>query len=333
MKLYKDLSKEEKTGLLRVMLTSRYYEERVEEMNSNGYIHGTIHLAIGQEANHAGVSSALRDDDWIIGTHRGHGHYIAKGGDPLAMLAEIAGLSFGTSAGLSGSMRLFDLEHHNIGGSAIVGGSLPLAVGMAKALKHEGSDSIVTAFLGDGAMNQGMSMESFNLAEVWEAPVLFYCENNHYAISSKTEDYTAALSLKDRARSFGIRCEAVDGNDVTAVYDCVARASEYVREEKRPFFIESSTYRWKGHSRSDRDLIRSEEEINYWKSRCPIVRYENYLTDNGIMTGKEISDMQEEILSKSRKDMEKCLNSMKDVTDFATAYAYSKGNGGTSCQG
>lgn len=329
MKTYDALTAAEKIGLLKTMYTSRFFEEQAEKLNEEGYVHGTLHLAIGQEANHAGVSAALNSDDWIIGTHRGHGHYIGKGGSPEAMLAEICGLADGIGKGLCGSMHFTDLANHNMGTSAIVGGSLPLAVGMAMALKYKEHANIVTAFMGDGAINQGMSMEAFNLASVWGAPVLFYCENNGYAISSRAEKFIAAEHIYQRAESFLIKSARIDGNDVTAVFDAVSAAAEYIRREKKPYFIQADTCRWRGHSRTDSCEYRSRAEEESYRGSCPIARYESRLVHEGVLSEAQADELKNCVCQRAAAAARSCVGKYGDALDTAAAeqFVYTKQSG------
>lgn len=294
MNAFENISAEKKIYLLRIMLLSRFFEEKVNEMFMKGMIHGTTHLGIGQEAGHAAVSSALKEDDWILTTHRGHGHYLGKGGSAYAMMAELMGVRDGACLGLGGSMHLADVAHCNMGSSGVVAGAVPLAVGMSFALKYKQSSQIVLSIFGDAASNQGMALESLNLASVWQVPVLFFCENNQYGMSAPAKTFVAGNNIPKRAEAFGIESSSVDGNNVIELYNAVSEAAEYVRVKQKPYLIESRTYRWLGHSKSDLRKYRTKEEEEHWKTKCPILMYEKYLFENGLISIEGINRLKEE---------------------------------------
>ena len=322
------LNLEEKIKLLYIMLLSRRFEEKVNELFMQGKIHGTTHLGIGQEANHAGVSAALKSDDWILTTHRGHGHYIGKGGSVHSMMAELFGSKDGICYGLGGSMHLADLQNYNMGSSGVVGGVLPLAVGMAFALKYKKKSQIVLGMFGDAASNQGMALESFNLASVWEVPVIFYCENNMYGMSAPADKFVGGNNIPLRAESFGIQSKVIDGNNVMDVYNSVNEAAEYVRKNQKPFLIESKTYRWMGHSKSDVRSYRTAEEEVFWKNKCPIDSYTLYLKDNNLITEGQIETLEKQALGEVEEAVETCMQqnalSFKEMLD----YVYCTNSGG-----
>lgn len=321
MNYFDNLSAEKKISLLDVMLTSRCFEEKVNEMFMKGLIHGTTHLGIGQEAGHAGLSAALAPSDWLLPTHRGHGHFLGKGGSPYMMMAELFGIKYGANKGLGGSMHLTDTANHNMGASGVVAGSVPLAVGMAFALKKQQSDSIVAVVLGDGAFNQGMSQEAFNLANVWSVPILFFCENNRYAMSAPSEHFVSG-EIPARAASYGMPAKSVDGNDLPALYDAVSLASEYVRQRKAPFFLESRTYRMLGHSKSDLRKYRTKEEEAEYAALSPILRYEEYLLNHALLNEQEIT-LHEQQASELIADCAKfCSERVRDIVSFEEAISY-----------
>ena len=324
------LNLEEKIKLLYTMLLSRHFEEKVNELFMQGKIHGTTHLGIGQEANHAGVSAALKPDDWILTTHRGHGHFIGKGGSVQSMMAELFGSKEGICYGLGGSMHLADLEHYNMGSSGVVGGVLPLAVGMGFALKYKEQSQIVLGMFGDAASNQGMALESFNLASVWEVPVLFYCENNMYGMSAPADKFVGGNNIPLRAESFGIKSKAVDGNNVIEVYNAVYEAAEYVRKNQKPFLIESKTYRWMGHSKSDIRSYRTTEEEVFWKNKCPIDSYKAYLKERDFITDDQIVALEKQSESEVEEAVSVCIQ--QDALSFEEMldYVYCTDAGGYS---
>lgn len=297
------------------MLNSRFFEEKTEELFKQGLIHGTTHLANGQEASQAGLCLALDDNDWIVPTHRCHGFTICKGSWPVAMFSEMFGSSHGLAKGLGGSMHMPDKENCNLGSSAVVGSGVPLAVGIAfnekfksagnagfaassYSIPKEGPDipvkNLSVAIFGDGASSRGSVHESMNLASVWKLPVLFYCENNHYGMSASSDKMISIDKVSDRARSYNMPGETVDGNDVEAVYEAVLKASKYIKSGKGPYLLEVMTYRYKGHSKSDRRLYRTREEEQFWLDKDPILLWEQKMIERGYVDQGFIKQTEEE---------------------------------------
>jgi pyruvate dehydrogenase E1 component alpha subunit len=259
---------------LETMLTIRTFEEALEDLYGRGKLHGTMHLSIGQEAVAVGACSALDDGDLITSTHRGHGHCIAHGADPTRMMAELLARETGYCGGRGGSMHIADVANGNLGANGIVAGSMTIAVGAARSQVHHGTGRVVACFFGDGAANEGAFHEALNLAAVWKAPVVFVCENNQYGMSMAVDKATAGGSIAGRAAAYGIPGVQVDGNDLIAVHDAVAEAAERARTGGGPTLIEAVTYRHRGHSKSDRNLYRTDEEIQQWRSgRDPIAQF------------------------------------------------------------
>jgi pyruvate dehydrogenase E1 component alpha subunit len=254
------------------MLTVRLFEEAAYRAYESGEIAGTIHASIGQEAVAVGVIGALEPGDKVFTHHRGHGHALAKGVEPARLFGELFGRAEGASGGKGGSMHVTDTSVGFLGSMAVVGGSIPLAVGVALAMKSRGEPGVVVAFFGDGAVNQGILYESFNLAAIWQLPVLFVCENNGYAISVPNAYATSGSGIVARAQAFGIAAEQVDGQDVQAV---LATASETIRAVRSgaPGVIEALTYRFVGHSRGDpvHGLYREQAEVESWRERDPLI--------------------------------------------------------------
>ncbi len=326
MNHFESLDINRKLHLYKIMLTSREFEQKVNEMFMKGLIHGTTHLGLGQEAGHAALSGALHAEDWILPTHRGHGHFIGKGGSVHSMMAELFASRYGIDKGLGGSMHMTDTKNYNMGSSGVVAGAVPIAVGMAFALKKQGKDNLAAVCLGDGAFNQGMTQESLNLAKVWEVPVLFFCENNLYGMSAPASKFVAG-SIAKRAGAYEIPSAEVDGNDLIALYNVVAEAREYVVSERKPYFIESKTYRLLGHSKSDLRKYRTREEEEYYKTLCPIKRYEEYLLANGIISQKEINEYHsraEELIEESVKFARKTRGDMLTLGE-AQKFVYGGG--------
>ena len=264
------VSAEHARELLRAMLRIRRFEERCAELYSGTYIRGFLHLYIGQEAVAAGVVPVLDIDDAVVATYREHGHALARGLPAAEIMAEMFGKVEGSSRGRGGSMHLFDASRRFYGGNAIVGGALPLAVGLALADKLAGRDSVTACFFGEGAVAEGEFHESMNLAALWDLPLLFCCENNRYAMGTAIERYESETDLALKAASYEVAAWAVDGMDVLAVEEAVRRAATAVRDGGDPLFLELRTYRFRAHSMYDPDLYRTREEIEAWKAHDPI---------------------------------------------------------------
>ncbi len=286
-RLLEELPGEKLTWMLQKMCEIRHFEEKAEELYIRGLVHGTMHLSIGQEASAVGSSATLRSDDLIIHHHRGHGHTIAKGADITLMMAEFLGKEAGYCHGRGGSMHIADIPGGNLGATGVVGSGIPTAVGIALALQMRRSDQVLLCFFGDGAANLGEFHESLNMASIWDLPVVFICENNQYGMSMSVRRSMNIERVSTRACSYGIPGETVDGNDVLAVYQTIIAAIEHTRSGKGPVLVENVTYRWRGHSKSDRNLYRTQEEIDAWKKLCPIKRFKKTLVEAGVMTREE----------------------------------------------
>ncbi len=273
---------------LRTMWTIRRFEEAVDDLFARGLMHGTMHLSIGQEASATGSCLPLRADDAITSTHRGHGHCIAKGADLTRMMAELLAKETGYCRGRGGSMHIADVATGNLGANGIVAGGIPIAAGAALAYQLRGEDRVVACFFGDGAANEGAFHEAVNLAAIWKLPVVFICENNKYGMSFSTEKSMAIENISERASGYGIPGVTVDGNDVVAVHDAVEAAVARARAGEGPTLVENVTYRWKGHSKSDKNLYRTKEEIADWRDRDPIVRFEVAALEAGLLTDADI---------------------------------------------
>jgi acetoin:2,6-dichlorophenolindophenol oxidoreductase subunit alpha len=265
-----------RAALLR-MHVIRKFEEVAEASYMRGLVHGTMHLSIGQEASAVGSILALRADDYILSTHRGHGHCIAKGADPARMLAEFFGKETGYCRGRGGSMHIADIEGGNLGANGIVAGGLPIAVGVGMSIRAQRLDRVCMVFFGDGATNEGAFHESLNMASIWKLPVVFVCENNKYAMSMDIALAMAVPNVADRAGAYAIPGVAVDGNDLPAVAAASRGAVSRARGGDGPSLIECKTYRLRGHSKSDRNLYRTRDEIDAWRKRDPITRLESEL--------------------------------------------------------
>ena len=295
--------------LHRMMMLIRLFEEALEEMFSRGLLHGTMHLSIGQEATATGACLALQKDDLITSTHRGHGHCLAKGAEPYKMFAELLGREDGYCRGRGGSMHIADLSNGNLGANGIVAGSLTISVGAALSFQMQKKDNIILCFFGDGAVNEGSFHEALNLASLWNLPVLFLCENNQYGMSMATDKAVAGDSIASRGTSYGIESIQIDGNDVEAVYENVLNFKNKIILSGGPKFIEAVTYRYRGHSKSDRNLYRTSDEIEYWKEeKDPIKRYIGKLIESGI-TENQLKDIDMDIKDLIRKSVKQALDS------------------------
>lgn len=274
--------KDELVELYRQMVLIRRFEERAGEMYTRGKIAGFLHLAIGQEAANVGAVAGLKPDDDIFTHYRDHGHALARGLDPNALMAELFGRATGVAGGRGGSMHFADASKHFWGGYAIVGAHLPLAVGMAFARQRQGDGRVVMVIFGDGSTNTGPFHEAMNLAAVWKLPVIFFCENNLYGMGTAIHRASAETEMYKRGAAYNIESRQVDGSDVLAVRDAVREAASLCREGKGPVFIEAVTYRFRGHSLADPELYRDREEVQQWRARDPIPRFRQRLIDEGI---------------------------------------------------
>jgi TPP-dependent pyruvate/acetoin dehydrogenase alpha subunit len=280
------------TELYRRMRLIRRFEDEVQRLFQQGLVHGTTHLYSGQEAGAVGVCSVLGDDDRVAATYRGHGAALALGVDPTALMAELLGRATGVCQGRSGSMNVIDLEHKLMGCFSIVGGSIAAATGMALALKRKGG--VAVAFFGDGTANQGYFPECLNFARVFDLPVVYVCENNRYGEFTPFEQVTGGKII-DRPLTLGIHAETIDGNDVWTVRDTAAAAVERARAGEGPQFIESLTYRFVGHSRSDPGAYRAPGEMDEWRKRDPLVVTRNGLGDRYGVTADELDRVDEDV--------------------------------------
>ena len=285
--------------MMRRMMLIREFEENVKKLTRGGELVGMAHCYIGEEAVAVGACAALRDDDYITGNHRSHGHPISKGGDVRRAMAELLGKATGYCKGKGGSMHLADFDIGILGESGIVASALPVAVGAALGSKMQGNDRVVVAFFGDGASNQGACHEAMNLAAIWKLPVIFLCENNQYAVTTSFRDSVAVENISDRAAAYDMPGVLVDGQDVLAMYEATVQAVERGRAGLGPTLVEARTYRFEDHSeglaRIIREPYRSEEEVDRWRLRDPIVLHSRWLTEQGIATQDEIEEVRQDV--------------------------------------
>ncbi|MDQ0219145.1 thiamine pyrophosphate-dependent dehydrogenase E1 component subunit alpha [Peribacillus cavernae] len=290
------LGKERLKDLLYQMILIRNFEEAVEKQFMQGKIHGTMHLCIGQEPTAVGACAVLTNEDKITSTHRGHGHCIAKGSEVKYMMAELLGKETGYCKGKGGSMHIADLEIGNIGANGIVAGGLPLGCGAALTSKKKDLGFVVVCFFGDGATNEGAFHESVNIASAWKLPVIFFCENNQYGMSSSIKEMTNIENLADRASSYGIPGVTIDGTDVIAVMEETQKALDRAKNGEGPTLIEAKTYRWRGHSKSDARKYRTRDEEHDWMTnRDGIKLFKERLLNEGIITSEEIVEVEEKV--------------------------------------
>ena len=275
------------------MMTVNKFEEVAFWLFGQGLVHGTMHLSIGEEATGIGTTAALKKDDYMLATHRGHGQALGKGVDINHMMAEILGRATGTNHGKGGSMHICDFDNGILGANGIVGANGPIALGAALTIQMKKiPDRVCAAFFGDGASNEGAILESMNLAAAWNLPLLFILTNNTYGMSTPVERIVKNTDLRQRADAFGMKSFECDGNDVLAVYEAVKKAREWAVAGKGPVLVVEHTYRTSGHSKSDGNLYRTKEEIQWWKDHSPIVRFKDYLISNKLFTEKQIEKMQ-----------------------------------------
>ncbi|MDF1719554.1 MAG: thiamine pyrophosphate-dependent dehydrogenase E1 component subunit alpha [Minwuia sp.] len=290
----RNLDRDRFLDLHRQMLRIRALEETALRGLKDGLVLGAIHPSIGQEAIAAGVAGQLRRDDILLSTHRGHGHTLAKGADPEAMMRELFGRQGGNCGGKGGSMHIADFSVGMLGANGVVGANIIIATGAAHAISLHGDDRVVACFFGDGATNRGPFLEGLNWAAVFNLPVLFICEDNGFAATTRTEDLTAGPGPAARAEAFGIAAETIDGNDITAVVEAADRLVTQVRRDRRPAFLLAKTYRLTGHTGADPASYRAAEEVERAWSNDPIARSAALLTAAGVTT-QTLTDMSADI--------------------------------------
>ncbi|WP_276258932.1 thiamine pyrophosphate-dependent dehydrogenase E1 component subunit alpha [Haloglomus litoreum] len=316
--------------MYRMMREIREFEHTASELSSAGEIPGPIHLYLGQEAVATGVSLALGDDDVIASTHRGHGHVLAKGADIDGMMAELAGKETGLNSGRGGSMHMVDFSLGIFGCNAIVGASVPHAAGAAFSSKLDGDDRVSVSFFGDGASNQGVVHETMNMAAIWDLPVVFLCENNQYGVSTSQEDAVAGDRISDRAASYDMAGETINGQNVLEVYDTVREAVETTRETSRPRLVECETYRYEGHFSGEKDLLRDrpyrdEAEIERWRDeRDPIDTFRQALVAADVLDEETLDGIDADVEARIEDAAEFALESDYPPGDRAPEYTYAE---------
>ena len=289
------LQRDAALALLRQMIRIRRFEEKCAQLYGAGQIRGFLHLYIGEEAIAAGAMPVLRPEDAVVATYREHGHALARGMSPESAMAEMYGRQEGCCRGHGGSMHLFDARLNFYGGNAIVGGGLPLAVGIALADKMQGRDRVTACFFGEGAVAEGEFHESMNLAELWKLPVLFLCENNLYAMGTALSRSESDTDLVTKAASYNMAARQVDGMDVQAVHAAVREAVATIRRLSIPYFLELQTYRFRAHSMFDAELYRSKAEVETWKRHCPIDAWAGRMRDAGMLGDQDLAMIEADI--------------------------------------
>ncbi len=305
--------------LFEVMALIRAFETRVSELYRDGDIPGFVHTSLGQEAIAAGVGAALREDDYLATTHRGHGHVVAKGADVDRMMAELFAKGTGLCHGKGGSMHVADPARGILGANAIVGASVPLAVGAALSSKLLRQGRVAVSFFGEGAVNQGAFHEAANLAAIWDLPVILVCENNVYAEFTDSRTMARVPSVAERAAAYGIAAVVVDGNDVEAVHRATLDAAERCRSGEGPVLIEAETYRWHGHYEGDAQPYKPEDESTAWRERDPLLRAGRLLVERG----EADEDEHERVRREARERIDQAVEAARaaDGPDPREAYA------------
>jgi len=309
--------------LLRQMLLIRTFEDKCVELYSAGEIRGFVHLYIGEEAVAVGVNEALTADDNVVSTYREHGHALARGIPADAVMGEMLGKTTGCSRGRGGSMHLFDVSRRFYGGNAIVGGGLPLSIGVALADKLRGDQRVTACFFGDGAVAEGEFHECMNLAALWDLPVLFCCENNLYAMGTALERAQAQTDLALRAESYGMAAWPVDGMDVAAVERAARSAVEAIRAGGGPHFLELRTYRFRAHSMYDPELYRDKAEVEEWKKRDPIDLLSAGMRDSGELTDDDFQAMNDDLTREIDTAIAAARKAPAEPVENLTRFVYS----------
>ncbi len=280
--------------LLQTMVLIRRFEEEAGRQYQRAKIGGFLHLGIGEEATIVGTTSVMDDRDYLIGTYRTHGHAIARGTSPDAVMAELFGREDGCCRGRGGSMHMFDLERRFMGGYGVVGGNLPISAGLALASEYKGEDSVTVCSFGDGAVNTGNFGETMNLSALWRLPIVFLVENNLYGMGTSLERHSAVTDLSKKAEGYGVPGRRIDGMDILAVREALAEQIRIAREERRPTLLEAFTYRFRGHSAADPEVYRTKEEVEEWQKKDPIVVFADRLESEGVISEGDLDAMRQE---------------------------------------
>ncbi|MGI8593965.1 MAG: pyruvate dehydrogenase (acetyl-transferring) E1 component subunit alpha [Solirubrobacteraceae bacterium] len=283
---------------LEAMILIRRFEERAGEMYAKAKVGGFLHLAIGEEATIIGTARAMRDADYLISAYRSHGHALARGTPPNAVMAELFGRESGVCRGRGGSMHMFDMERRFLGGYGIVGGNLPIGAGVALAADYLGTEDVCVTNFGDGASNQGTFGETMNLAALWRLPVVFLVSNNQFGMGTSLERHSAVTDLQRKGEGFGVPGMECDGMDVVDTHAVVGEALRMAREERRPVLVEAITYRFRGHSMADPEEYRDKEQVQEWRKRDPIETFAKRLEEEDILDAREREALDEEVVER-----------------------------------
>lgn len=306
------------------MLLIRRFEEKAAEEYTKTRIRGFLHLYIGEEAVATGVIQALKEEDNILSTYREHGHALVRGMDPDVIMAELFGKQEGCSKGRGGSMHLFDVSKKFYGGNAIVGGHLPMSVGMALAAKKLKHKNITCCFFGEGAAAEGEFHEAMNLASLWGVPVLFVCENNLYAMGTALRFTHAMQDLVKKGPSYKMASSEVDGMDLEAVMGAAEKAVKKVRTTGKPYLLVCNTYRFKAHSMFDAELYRDKKEVEEWKKKDPIPRFQNSLLKQKLINKKQLKEIEQRVEVKIQKAVDFAEEGTWEPVEDLTKYVYSE---------
>lgn len=313
-------------AMYRMLLACREFEERLYHLFLTEAMPGTMHQYTGQEAVAVGICAALRKDDYITSTHRGHGHAIAKGVSLASLMAEMFAKETGCCGGMGGSMHVTDASVGMLGATGVVGGGIPIATGAALSAQLRGTDQVAVTFFGDGAVNEGAFHESLNQAGVWKLPAIYVCENNLYAFSVPASAASAVTDVADRVAGYGFPGIGVDGNDVLAVYDAAATAVARARRGDGPTLIECKTYRQRGHSRFEKSNYRTEEEVQGWIAHDPIVRFRHFLCEESMITEAQADELRQEVLAEVAEAVAFARQSPEPPVDAALRYLFAEGS-------
>ncbi|NLN17014.1 MAG: thiamine pyrophosphate-dependent dehydrogenase E1 component subunit alpha [Firmicutes bacterium] len=303
------------------MLQIRHFEHEVAKAFLAGRIPGFLHSSVGQEAVAVGVCSALREDDYVVSTHRGHGHVLAKGADLKAMMAEIYGKVTGCCKGKGGSMHIADFDRGIVGANGIVGGGIPIANGVALAAKKRKNGQVVACFFGDGASNQGTFHEALNLASIWDLPVVFVAENNMYGMGTSQRRHQKVENIADRAAAYKIPGAVVDGNDVLAVREATLAACDRARRGEGPTLLECKTYRHYGHFVGDPGLYREPGELEAWMERDPLILFRRYLEKQGVPAAA-LDELEAQVIEEVREAVDFAHRSDEPAEETALEDVY-----------
>ena len=293
-----DVPSEMLLKMFKVMTSIRFFEDKAKELYLNGKIRGTLHLSTGEEATSAGICLALEPSDYIMTTHRGHGHCIAKGVGVAEAMAEIMGKATGTCGGRGGSMHICDVSKGVLGANAVVGGNIPLATGVALGIQQLGASQVVASFFGDGACNEGSFHEALNMGALWKLPVIYVIVNNQVGDTTPLREVIAIDNLASRASAYGMPGYQIDGNDVLEVYATTAEAARRARSGEGPTLIECYTYRWEGHQLGDPQVYRTKEDVEEWKKKCPIERLRQIILSNAVADDVTLQELEDQIADK-----------------------------------